>query len=458
MSQAVTVENIQSTRAAEPFVRRPGAIERIAAMAMLFVFAFSLPTEWFVRVSTSSARAVQGGSPLTTVVFLGFFGVVAISFNGNWHLALAAVKREPLLAAMVGTAVLSVVWSVNIFETLSAGVVLIITFAVGLYFSVRYRLEETLLLAGYALAVGVVANYAFIFVFQQFGLDTINVGTDGGSKWSGVFVTKNELGRTATLSFFIFLYLARNRRSFIWWPMWAFLALIQIVASDSATSLGATGGLLVLVIVFLGFRGRKTLYGATALAMITTFSALTLMAATNLAAATGLLGKNSNFTGRLPLWENSVEFAIAERPWFGYGWLAFWDDRTESMDVIIRSDFDVPHAHNAFLDAWIYVGVLGPVLLAAIFVRSLIWGARNIRGVPSITGLVPIMMVSYALIFSLTEAGVFRRDISFVLFVTAVTVAAKNKGRPAPYIAQRDPTETLQSSGLDVRGSGRFVD
>ena len=431
---AITVDNITSAAAVEPFVRRPGVAERIVASTMIFVFAFSIPTEWFVRVGNSSAGAVQGGSPLATLVFLSFFVVVVMSMNGNWHIALKAAAREPLLPALVAVAFASTVWSANLVETFTAGVVLVITLAVGLYFSIRFRLEETLWLAALALAAGVVINYVFIFVFQQFGLDTINVGTDGGSKWSGVFVTKNELGRIAMLSVLVFAFVARIRRSFFVWPLWTLLALVQVIASDSATSLGAAFGLIALLGVFMGFRGRKTLYGATALAMGTIFSTLTLLAATNLAAATGLLGKGATFTGRLPLWIDSFRFGVAERPWFGYGWVAFWNEN-ESFDVRIRQNFEVPHAHNAFIDAWLYLGPIGALLLLGLFVRGIVWGARNIRAVPTVLGLVPIMLISYSLIFSLTEAGVVRRDISFVLFVVAIVTAARNKGAKSPFIA-----------------------
>ena len=436
---AITVDTITSASAIEPFVRGPGFVERIVASAMIFVFAFSLPTEWFVRVGNSSAGAVQGGSPLATLAFLAFFGIVIISMNGNWHILLAASAREPLLPALIALALASTMWSVNIVETFTAGVVLVITLAVGMYFAIRYRLEETLWLAAMALAAGVVVNYIFIFVFQQFGLDTINVGTDGGSKWSGVFVTKNELGRIAVLSAMIFAFVARIRRSYFVWPLWTALALVQVVASDSATSLGAMFGLAALAVVFFGFRGRKTLYGATALAMATVFSTLVLLAATNLAAATGLLGKSSNFTGRLPLWIDSFRYGISERPWFGFGWLAYWPE-DQSFDVRIRANFEVPHAHNAFIDAWLYVGPIGALLLMGIYARGLVWGARNIRAVPSILGLVPIMIISYGLIFSLTEAGVVRRDISFVLFVVAIVTAARNKGAKTPYIPPRSPS------------------
>jgi O-antigen ligase len=434
VTRAITVESITNTPSAEPFLRRPGLLERIVAAVMLFVYAFSIPSEWFTRVSNSSSGTVEGGSPVTTLVFLSFLGVVWLGFNGNWHIATAAAGREPLLPSLVGLAALSTIWSVNIAETLSTSVVLIITLIVGLYFASRFRLEETLYLAGIALAIGLFINYIFIFVFQEFGVDYINVGTDGGSKWSGVFVTKNELGRIASLSFIVFGFLARMRRSFVFWPALAFLALIQVVASDSATSLGATGGIVALLVVFLGFRGRKTLYGATAVAMVSLFSTLTFLAATNLVVATGLLGKDSNFTGRLPLWQNSFTYGIANHPWLGHGWLAFWSTDRVSFDVQIRTNFDTPHAHNAFIDAWLYVGPLGAVLLLGIFIRGLIWGARNIRAVPTAVGLVPIILISYSLIFSLTEAGVVRRDISFIFFIVACVTAARNKGVRRPFL------------------------
>lgn len=417
----------------EPFLRRPGMLERIVGGIMLFVFSFSLPMEWFTRVSNGSAGTVEGGSPVTTLVFLSFLGVVWLGFNGNWHVAAAAAGREPLLIALVGLATLSTVWSVNIGETLSASIVLIITLLVGLYFASRFQLEEMLYLAGIGLAIGLFINYIFIFVFQDFGLDTINVSTEGKSQWSGVFTTKNELGRIASLSFVVFSFLARIRRSFFVWPILALLALVQVIASDSATSLGATGGLIALLAVFLGFRGRKTFYGATAVAMVTVFSILTALAGTNLVVATGLLGKDSTFTGRLPLWQDSFTYGIANKPWFGHGWLAFWDTDRASFEVLIRAQFDSPHAHNAFIDAWLYLGPMGPVLLLGIFLRGLIWGARNIRAVPTAVGLVPIVLISYSLIFSLTEAGVVRRDISFIFFVVACVTAARNKGVPRPF-------------------------
>ena len=431
--QISTVQDITEAPAQQPFLRRPGVVERVITGLMIFVFSFSLPTEWFVRVGNSSANTIQGGSPLTTLVFLSFLAFAVIGLNGNWHILRAALGREPLVPALVGLIGLSSLWSNNSGETVTTFVVIMITMMAGYYLSIRYHLEESMYLAGVAFAFGLFANYGFIFFFQDFGLDTINVGTDGGSKWSGVFVTKNELGRIASLSLIVFSFLARIRRSFFVWPLLAVLAGVQVVASDSATSLGATFGIIALTIVFLGFRGRKTLYGATAVTMTSIFSVLTALAATNIVVATGLLGKNSTFTGRLPLWIDSWNLGVLDRFWLGHGWLAFWNEDV-SFPVRIRANFLTPHAHNAFIDAWLYAGPIAAAILLAIYVRGLVWGARNIRTQPTAAGLVPVILIAYGFIFSLTEAGVVRRDISFVLFVLAIVTAAKNKGKRISYV------------------------
>ena len=432
MTAALTMQSLESSPAASRFVSRPGFIERILAGLMLFVYSFSLPTDWFVVVSSRSARVIQGGSPLTTLAFLSFFGIAILAIMGNWHLLRVALAREPLLGVIVGLIGLSTFWSENSVETATTTIVLIITLTIGLYFTIRFRLEEIIFIAGVALAVGLVLNYLFVFALPQFGLDRINVGSDGLPKWSGVFLTKNELGRIAALSLFVFGFNARLRRSFAIWPLLTLLALVQVAVSNSATALGTTGGLFALLAVFLGFRGRKTLYGATAVSMVTIFSTLTLLAATDLATATGLVGRGATFTGRIPLWSDSWNYGITERLWTGYGWLAYWAEPA-SFEVRLRANFETPHAHNAFIDAWLYAGPIASLVLLAIFIRGLVWGARNIRTVPGAEGLIPIMLISYGFIFSLTEAGVVRRDISFVLFVIAIVTAAKNKGARVPW-------------------------
>ena len=178
--QISTVQDITEAPAQQPFLRRPGIVERVITGLMIFVFSFSLPTEWFVRVGNSSANTIQGGSPLTTLVFLSFLAFAIIGLNGNWHILRAALGREPLVPALVGLIGLSSLWSNNSGETVTTFVVILITMMAGYYLSIRYHLEESMYLAGVAFAFGLFANYGFIFFFQDFGLDTINVGTDGG--------------------------------------------------------------------------------------------------------------------------------------------------------------------------------------------------------------------------------------------------------------------------------------
>ena len=246
--------------AAPSFLGRPGRLERAAVTVALFTYAFSLPMDWFVRVNASSAGTVQGGSILTQLVFTSFLGLAILGLNGNWHVAMTAIGREPVIVSLLALMGLSTIWSNNVAETAQNFIVFSFTYVFAIYLTTRFDLPAILHMVGLSLAAGVFINFAFIFVFQDFGLDSINVGTDGGAKWSGIFVTKNELGRIASLSALIFTFLARLRHSKLIWPALTVLALSQVFGSDSATSLGATLGLIGLGVIFLTFRGRKTLY------------------------------------------------------------------------------------------------------------------------------------------------------------------------------------------------------
>ena len=426
----MTTQNITSAA----FLRPPGKVERILVVVMLFTYSFSLPNEWFIVLSDAEAT----GGPLVQATFLGFFGIAVLGINGNWHVAAHAAAREPLIPALLGFAALSTLWSSEIGLTFTTVAVLGITYVVGIYIVLRFSIEEFLFLLGLALAAGIFVNFVMIFVFPSSGLQNTGASFEAAinDAWSGVFRSRNTLARFAVLSFVTFSMNARLRRSFFIWPALAVRAVIQVIGTGSATSLGALLAVIGLSVVLLGFRGRKNLYGATAIAMFTIFSAVTTVAALNVEAATALVGRDSTFTGRLPLWQASINYGIVERPWLGHGWGAFWA-ANNSFQVQIRSNFNVPHAHNAFVDTWLFLGPVGSALLVAIYARGLFWAARNIRRNPTITGLFPAIAISLSVLYSLSESGFVNRSSAFILLVVASTIAAQNKGVQQPFIGRK---------------------
>ena len=128
----------------------------------------------------------------------------------------------------------------------------------------------------------------------------------------------------------------------------------------------------------------------------------------------GLLGKSATLTGRTEIWERVIELA-EQRPWLGWGWVSYWPTWVEpfkSLDT--KVGLPVPHAHNAWLDVWFQVGIIG--LLAFIpLVALTLWRVwfravdqpRRGYGAPlpyATSALWPLLVLAALLVQSLTES------------------------------------------------------
>ncbi len=397
----------------------------------LFVYAWGTPIEWFLF---SSGQNVQGVL-LTQVLLVGFFVHSVVALNGNWHVVRNATAREPLMVAILVLALVSTLWSDVPGVTLQDSLALMVAYIAAMHLVVRFSLREIIMMLGVVFGIGALLNIGFVAIFESLStLSPSPAGDTSRANWVGITPNRNSLGRLAVFGALFCAMNARLRRSWLIWPGLTLLYVILVFGTNSATSLGALVGIGLLGVVLLGFRGRKTLYGATATAMFAVFSTLAFLAATNLAAATGLLGRNSSFTGRLPIWQNTWEYGILRRPVLGYGWNGFWRQSVNDFDVQLRSNFDVPHAHNAWVDAWLELGPVGLLLLTALYARGLIWATRFIRSNPSTPGMFPALVISLGVIYSVSESGVISRSILVIIFVVALTFAGENKGVKRPFV------------------------
>ncbi|MGK9148829.1 O-antigen ligase family protein [Plantibacter flavus] len=151
------------------------------------------------------------------------------------------------------------------------------------------------------------------------------------------------------------------------------LAAVMFLLSFSTTILLAalvTGVVLVAALlirrapkpsartpVYLGFLG---------VAIIGTIGAVTFR--TQLL---GLLGKSPDLTGRLDIWA-TVWQLIVQRPVFGWGFSSPWAPWEPLFsDLVIRRGVQQLQAHNAWLDVWFQLGVVGLVLFAGIILSML---------------------------------------------------------------------------------------
>jgi exopolysaccharide production protein ExoQ len=83
------------------------------------------------------------------------------------------------------------------------------------------------------------------------------------------------------------------------------------------------------------------------------------------------LGKDPTLTGRIDIWSALIP-SILKHPFLGYGYRAFWRGyQGESAYVSLASHWAPPNAHNALLEIWVTLGLVGVALILFTVLRAL---------------------------------------------------------------------------------------
>ncbi|WP_167136700.1 O-antigen ligase family protein [Diaminobutyricimonas sp. TR449] len=206
----------------------------------------------------------------------------------------------------------------------------------------------------------------------------------------------------------------RNRRA--WHVGWIVVAAGIILLTRSAgvlIALVAVAAVLVLMLAvrrYTSRRARITIASIAAAAVLGAVIAVTFFDAQLLA----LLGKDSTLTNRTGIWETVIGVAD-DRPWFGWGWVSYWTPWVEPFEGLVTiNGVTQTHAHNAWLDIWLQLGIVGLVVFALLVLRTLIraWTAATDRprlgltqeGAYDATSVLPLLVVVLLLVQSASES------------------------------------------------------
>ena len=195
---------------------------------------------------------------------------------------------------------------------------------------------------------------------------------DGGPI-EGIVASRNILGMVALLGLIVF---------------GALLAAGSIRRAHGIGWLVVSGGVMlltrsatvilvgVLVLAALGFAmwarrvgpdRRRGVYWAAAGALVASVALLVVF----WGALLEIFGKSEDLTGRFDIWSAVVGLA-AQRPWFGWGWVGYWAPWVEPFDgLAVRNGVEYLQAHNAWLDVWLQLGVVGVIAFASIVIGAL---------------------------------------------------------------------------------------
>jgi exopolysaccharide production protein ExoQ len=225
---------------------------------------------------------------------------------------------------------------------------------------------------------------------------------------------------------------------------WLVLALLMLALTRSAT---VTLAVVVVVVVTLfalwarraGPDGRLPVYLAAGASVAAAVAALVAWAPQLFT----LLGKSEDLTGRFDIWRSVTELA-GQRPVQGWGWVSYWAPWVEPFKgLAVRKGVVYLQAHNAWLDVWLQLGVIGLIAFGALALSTL-WRSwflavdRPRRAVAdterhAASALLPLLLLAALLAQSLAESRLLIEYGWLLLVVLAVTTKRQQgSSQPMP--------------------------
>lgn len=324
---------------------------------------------------------------------------------------------------LVGLCYVSTFWSIDPEVSSRRSLALAFTTLFGLYLGARYKGSDLTQIVGITFVVLAIGSYMACIGYPRMGLhDDINAGA-----WRGLWHEKNQMAAMMTLGFIATCasaFIVPERRKF--WIGAAVMIFLLVVLSRSKTSLLACllslGAMPVLMALKRGgVMSILFVWGATTIALIggTLFF---LMPETILKA----LGKDPTLTGRTDIWESLLRLSD-KKPWLGYGYKAFWtEDSIPAKIVQQETHWEVPSAHNGWLDLLIQLGWVGVALFATCLIVTFFCALFRFSRVRD--GFFSVLILCLFSFLILSESFIMgQNNLIWVLFICAMARLTANQ-------------------------------
>lgn len=331
-----------------------------------------------------AARSGSAVHQLLTLA-LGIIGAVLLWRNRG---RLAANRRLAVLFfAYVGWLLLSVLWAEDLQLTLrrQLAFVLLTLFAAGCAARMTGDMLARFLagLAALNLAIGMVAEIRYGHTEFLRAAGRFSGAMDPNTQAAGLAVGAilicwlafrarglRRMGLLgAAMVLFLAVFLTESRTALLS----ALAALAGSVAAARVLTPGkglraAAAGLLAAAVATAGIFALVNTPGASAAAPQAVLNALRTERDT---------GEVSELTGRVFVWEECLKLA-AERPLLGVGFGGFWSPQRDAA-ISDELGWPVAHAHSAYLDQWLALGLPGFVLYLLLVLGCLATALAGVR-------------------------------------------------------------------------------
>ncbi|WP_235079985.1 O-antigen ligase [Asticcacaulis sp. AC402] len=408
--------------------RPPAAPARLDGMALwifraeagLTIFCFLMLSNALVGPLFNPTQGEEAG--FLRLLWLPVYGIALLLSLLRWDKFLNILPAVFMIGGLILFCFASKFWSIEPGVTTRRTIALFFTCVFGLYLGARWRGPHLTELLGISFAILAVGALIACVATPGFGIhQDVNAGL-----WRGLWYEKNQMAAMMTLGFIACTttaYQVPERRRL--WIGFAVLMFFLVLMTRSKTSLLACmlvagafpvffalkkGG--VLSILFVWLAATVSLVGM----------ALYVMAPELIFKA---LGKDPTLTGRTEIWE-SLGRLSDKRPLLGYGYKAFWTkDSVPAAVVRQETSWEVPSAHNGWLDLLIQLGWVGVILFGACLVACFFCALFRYDRVKD--GFFSVLMLMLFSFLILSESFILSQNsLVWALFVCAMARLTAN--------------------------------
>lgn len=395
----------------------------------------------------------QEETPILRLVWLPVFAIIAGLALRRLDCIVRAWPAILLLGLTVLLAFASKWWSIDAATTQRRVIALTMAGAFALYLGSVYRgvaLPRLLACAGLVMAVG---SLVFVLAFPPIGIHRdVNVGL-----WRGMWYEKNQMGQVMVcVAVAAAAWLSVADRHWRIAAVTAVLATFLMVMTQSKTS-------LLCWLIGFGLVGAvwAARQGGAVLGVLTVWGATFAAIAVGVGFLLGgpailvALGKDPSLTGRTEIWAALMDM-VAERPWTGYGYAAFWTRTSVPADIIqAQTGWLVPSAHNGWIDLLVQVGWPGAVLVGTILLIGFAATVARLSTSGLVEGGFSLAYLAIVATLSLSESVLLHhQDLAWVMVLAIVARSTMLQGYPSPAAVAPDRRPAYQTPSRIAALSG----
>jgi exopolysaccharide production protein ExoQ len=379
-----------------------------------------------------------------------FLSLVLVYAGLRWNRLYEILRPRAFLLCIPVLIVFSTVWSERPVETFKYSLEFAATFGAALLLSGSRR--------PHAILFGIFLAFAcYTLVSLTFG-QSVGVGTNGATAFSGLNRGKNMFGDTTStgllISAAIFLAGIEGRR-----PLRVMLAVLiglaELYAVLQARSAGAVLGLGLAACAFIFLLGLRSSVLAVRGAVTALLGLGLVGAALFYRTLSGALidggvqffDKDPTLTGRTYLWQRASDL-IAEKPVFGKGFDAFWIQGNTDAEGLWRyagiTSRDGFNFHNTFIDILVQLGWFGLTVIALIMLVALVILVIRFITKPSLVLCFWLSMIVYQMVRMPIEYIGFTEFYYASVLLFAALASAFPAARTAPMQAPVPRASALQ--------------